>query len=85
MGEFAILQWLIASTFFSSCRFGEYATARVSSPASVALPDSGRHPGSPMDYCLCEMAILARGEKGYWQLRKICSATGTASAIPSLE
>jgi hypothetical protein len=38
-----------------------------------------------MDYCLCEMAILARGEKGYWQLRKSCSATGTASAIPSLE
>jgi hypothetical protein len=38
-----------------------------------------------MDYCLCKMAILARGEKGYWQLRKSCSATGAAGAISSLQ
>ena len=59
MSEFAIVQWLIASTIFFCRAILENMPARwFQARPLVALPDSGRHPGSSMDYCLRQMAIL---------------------------
>ena len=65
MGEFGIIQWLIASIIFFCRPIMEDLQARwVETRLVVTRTDSGRYPGSSMGFSLCQMARLAGREKG---------------------